>query len=167
MADLILVRGLPGSGKSTLAKRLAADSEDCMLHVETDEYFVGEDGAYNFNAALLPTAHAWCQESARAALDSGRSVIVSNTFTQKWEMAPYVKMAELGGHVLGIVICCGIWQSCHDVPEAAILRMRDRWENVTVDELVSAYRYEKARMEMAELEEDACEQAEAEYSRGY
>lgn len=118
MAELVLVRGLPGSGKSTLAR-----SMEGYRHFESDMFFM-RDGQYRFNPDALPNAHRWCQYMARTALDGGRNVIVSNTFTQAWEMKPYFDM----GHPIRVITCEGKWDNVHDVPADAIRRMAERWE---------------------------------------
>ena len=80
MKELILLRGLPGNGKSTFAKVIGG------THYEADMYFM-EDGIYNFDPSGLKDAHAWCRNSTETAMRRGEDkVIVSNTFTQEWEM---------------------------------------------------------------------------------
>lgn len=125
MNKLILIRGLPGSGKSTLAKSLVD-----FHHVEADEYFVGLDG-YKFEASEVKYAHAWCQHHAINALKMGRNVVVSNTFTQRWEMQPYIDAAKALGIVSQVITCHGEWENVHGVPAKKIEQMRARWEEVT------------------------------------
>ena len=96
MKNLYLLRGLPGSGKSTLANQIGD------IHFEADMYFIDENGEYAFNGADIKKAHQWCQSQVELAmiqnhitygLDSS-DIIVSNTFTQEWEMDWYFKLAE-------------------------------------------------------------------------
>ena len=122
---LVLIRGLPGSGKSTLAKQYAARG---YVHCEADMYFVYDDGVYRFNPAELRSAHEWCQRETQRALEGGGSVVVSNTFSQRWELAPYLAMVD-PPDVL-IIECHGTWPSVHNVPAAAIERMCARWEAI-------------------------------------
>jgi len=90
---LTLLRGLPGSGKSTLAKMLVGDKDYC--HKEADMYFVDGRGEYKFNPAELKDAHTWCRQEIEFVMQYGHSpVVVSNTFTQEWEMEEYYKLAE-------------------------------------------------------------------------
>jgi predicted kinase len=131
MLHLFLIRGLPGSGKSTLADALG------VFNTEADQYFVDEDGNYNFDPSKLPQAHAQCQEDTRASLESGISVAVSNTFTQMWEMIPYIEMARDTGARLTVIDLfdggCNdreLERRCiHGVPLHAFRAMRQRYEH--------------------------------------
>ena len=123
---ILLIRGLPGSGKSTLARALAAATG--AVHCEADDYFINDDGTYRFNREDLPLAHEACLAKFRIALDEGRSVIVANTFSRKWEMRAYHNEAAARGIPCLVVTATGTWPNVHGVPEAAVQRMRDRWE---------------------------------------
>ena len=123
MAELFLIRGLPGSGKSTLAKRMVEAIR--AHHFEADMFFVRSDGQYNFRPQAIKAAHEWCQSQTRAALALGADVIVSNTFTQNWEIRPYL---EMGADKVTVITCEGDYGNVHGVPDSAIDRMRDRWE---------------------------------------
>lgn len=121
---LVLIRGLPGSGKSTLGRSMAG-----FVHVEADMYFDWCDGVYRFDPSKVKDAHAWCQNAARAALLTRRNVVVSNTFTRKWEMEPYLNMAKELGVEVEIIVAKGEYPNIHGVPEETIARMRERWED--------------------------------------
>lgn len=123
--EIVLIRGLPGSGKSTLAKAMAPHYE----HVEADMYFVQPYVGYVFDKHYLSEAHSWCQHSARILLSHGRNVVVSNTFTQSWEMKPYFDMAAATGAKIRVIVATGEFENTHGVPSEAIERMRARWEN--------------------------------------
>lgn len=122
-ADLLIVRGLPGSGKSTLARQ-----ERYRLHYETDQFFHLKDRTYKFNPALLSEAHLWCQREVRDALQMGLKVVVSNTFTQLWEMEPYFAMCKALGKTFEVVEAKGQFSNTHGVPAASIEKMKARWE---------------------------------------
>jgi predicted kinase len=126
MNQLILIRGLPGSGKSTMATKMVV--EQGYVHFEADQYFV-EDGVYTFDYTRIKEAHMWCQVATRAALTEGKLVVVSNTFTQRWELQPYLDMVHDLGVVVTIVIATGDYRNIHGVPEEVIQRMKDRWED--------------------------------------
>lgn len=122
--ELIIIRGLPGSGKTTLAINSFGDA----LHYEAD-FFFEEDGEYIFDSRLLKQAHAWCQAMAERAMARGsHNVVVSNTFTQKWEMQPYLDMALKYGHTVRVIHTTGEFKSVHNVPNEQMEKMRFRWE---------------------------------------
>ena len=126
MATLTLIRGLPGSGKSTLAQAVCNGVEaGISIHYEADMFFEDEDGRYTFDGQQIGEAHEWCQESTRQSLANGLNVVVSNTFTTLREMQPYLDMKY---DKLQIIECKGNFGSIHDVPAAAVERMKARWE---------------------------------------
>lgn len=120
---LYIIRGLPGSGKSTLAKTMAYALD--ARHFEADMYHINGDGDYIWNPKNTKIAHEWCQAAVKNALQDGADVIVSNTFTQMWEMRPYLDM----GFPVTVIHCEGSFGNIHGVPEYAVDRMRARWEN--------------------------------------
>jgi predicted kinase len=127
--ELILLRGLPGSGKSTLAKSLGG------IHIEADQYFM-EGGVYKFDALKIKLAHNYCQSQTKAWMSTDGTqvnvdrIVVSNTFTQEWEMEAYYKLAEQFGYrVYSLVVenrHGGI--NTHDVPDETIEKMKNRFE---------------------------------------
>lgn len=138
MKELFLLRGLPGSGKSTVAKQLASGSGS--LHLEADQYFMDGEGNYKFDASKLKDAHEWCRNEVEYAMQFGYRgnpidsplgrIVVSNTFTQEWEMQPYFEMAEKYGYRVHSLIVenrhGGVNE--HGVPEEKIQQMKDRFK---------------------------------------
>jgi predicted kinase len=125
---LYIVRGCPNAGKSTFAKTLVKRD---YCHKEADMFFIDRDGNYNFKPSQIKDAHKWCQEEMDFLMRLEHSpVVVSNTFTQEWEMEPYFELAKTYGYkVFSIVVenrHGGINQ--HDVPEEVLTKMRDRFE---------------------------------------
>lgn len=118
--DLVLVRGLPGSGKSTMAKKF---EEEGYVHLEADQYFY-EYGDGKFVHSMLPRAHEWCLKETKKLLRRGLKVVVSNTFSRKWEIQPYLNLTD--SHL--VLTARGEFQSVHGVPPEAIDRMKRRWE---------------------------------------
>jgi predicted kinase len=135
MRTITLVRGVSGCGKTTLAQQLALGGRRRLL--AADDYFMDENGVYQFNPSDLPKAHAWCQEATATAMNEGLHVIVHNTFTQRWEMEPYLQMAGNNGYRVTVVSlfdggCTDeelAGRNTHGVPLAGIQSMRDRWEH--------------------------------------
>ena len=125
--ERILIIGCSGSGKSTMARKVAAETG--ALHVEADMWINYSEKWRNESAKM---AHAICQEQAHKALYYGRDVVVSNTFTRKLEMQPYLDMARKHGAPVEIITATGDYGSVHDVPAEAIQAMRERWEEVVL-----------------------------------
>jgi predicted kinase len=124
MKELFLLRGLPGSGKSTLAESLGGS------HMEADKYFTYE-GKYEFDVTKLKDAHDWCQNAVRVFMENkNKRVVVSNTFTQEWEMKPYFDLAEKHGYRVYSLIVenrhGGVNE--HGVPEDKLEIMKNRFE---------------------------------------
>jgi predicted kinase len=105
---LTLIRGLPGAGKTTAAKKMVDQwlvdyfreplcpvVIKATVHLfEADDWFYDDEGNYIFDPKDLSKAHQWCQRRTWTALKAGDSVVVSNTFTCRWELEPYLQMAE-------------------------------------------------------------------------
>jgi predicted kinase len=125
---LTLVRGLPGSGKSTLAKTLVKKD---YCHKEADMFFIDGDGNYKFEPSKIKDAHNWCQEEVDFLMKYEHSpVVVSNTFTQEWEMEEYFKLAEKYGYMVFTIVVenrhGGVNQ--HGVPADKLEQMKKRFE---------------------------------------
>jgi len=127
MKTLILLRGLPNSGKSTLANLLAPNAK-----FEADDYFYDPNGMYKFDPTKLGEAHSDCQSRVNICLQFGLhdNVVVSNTFTQEWEMKPYIEMALNHGYRIQTVITekRHDGDNGHNVPKETIDKMRNRFE---------------------------------------
>jgi predicted kinase len=131
---LFLVRGLPGSGKSTFAKHIWNDYAIC----EADKYFVNkETGEYNFDPSKLKEAHEWCRNEVEIRMKDHQAnpqyypeIVVSNTFTQEWEMQAYVDLANKYGYRVTTLIIENRHggSNIHGVPDDKLEIMRNRFE---------------------------------------
>ena len=124
MKELYLLRGLPGSGKSTLAKSLGGK------HFEADMYFV-RDGEYQFDVTKLREAHEWCRSSVGGLMiNEEPKLVVSNTFTQEWEIQPYFDLARTYGYRVYSLIVENRHGGTneHGVPEDKLEQMKNRFE---------------------------------------
>jgi predicted kinase len=122
---LILVRGIPGSGKTTFARSLGG------VHYEADMFFMDQNSNYVFDATKLKEAHEWCRSMCEHEMGEEESLIViSNTFTQEWEMKSYLDLASKYGYIAFTIIVenrhGGV--NTHGVPEDKIQEMKDRFQ---------------------------------------
>jgi predicted kinase len=122
---LFILRGLPGSGKSTLAKTLGGN------HYEADMYFINASGKYEFDASKIKEAHGWCRDQVWMDMIKDEPlIVVSNTFTQEWEMKPYLDLAKGYGYKTYCLIVENRHEGIneHGVPEGKIEQMKNRFE---------------------------------------
>ena len=147
MSKLILIRGLPGSGKSTMARKMVnsivpvadfhfeADMWLCLHSAYDGNEFIGFEPRscdYRWTPMRAKAAHKACIEATTRTLRGGFSVVVSNTFTQAWEIQPYLDAAREFGASVEIITATGNYGSIHNVPKEAIAAMQARFEEVTV-----------------------------------
>lgn len=95
---VIIMRGIPGSGKSTFARNYELRSSTKTVIVSADDYFKQQDGSYNFVPEKIGEAHAQCADSFWFFLRQDKelrngTLIVDNTNTSVWEIAPYYQTA--------------------------------------------------------------------------
>jgi energy-coupling factor transporter ATP-binding protein EcfA2 len=129
MKELFLLRGLPGSGKSTLAKSLDG------IHIEADQFFM-VDGEYKFDGLKLREAHNSCLTRVKSYMyifsgnEKSERIIVSNTFTQEWEMKPYFELAEKNGYRVYSLIVENRHEGVnqHGVPADKLEQMKNRFQ---------------------------------------
>lgn len=124
-ADLILVRGIPGSGKTTYVNKNLKGYK----HYEADQYFE-KDGEYKFNPQDIKKAHSECFQNTKRSLKNGDKVVVSNTFTKKWELANYLKLANELDKKVKILRTTKQFKNTHGVPEDKVKEMIKRFEDI-------------------------------------
>lgn len=123
MNRLILIRGVPGTGKSTLARAI------CANVYETDDFFVNSSGEYHFDPTNLSSYHRLNQVRVKQGMNAGQeTIVVSNTFSQVWEMQPYIDMARESDYELIVIALVGLHPNVHDVPQTVIDAMTERWQ---------------------------------------
>tara|TARA_B100000809_G_scaffold265263_1_gene323543 strand:+ start:1174 stop:1683 length:510 start_codon:yes stop_codon:yes gene_type:complete len=137
---ILLIRGLPGSGKTSLSDMIGLSTPSGIMArpvpCAADDYFLDEAGHYVFDPKLLGEAHKACQTRAAVAINLGKSVVVHNTFTERWEMEPYLQMAEEFDYKVivvstfdgGCTDAALAKRNDHGVPVESIAAMRARWE---------------------------------------
>lgn len=133
---VVIMQGVSGSGKSTIAEQLMVACYDARC-VSADLYFM-QDGEYKFDQSLLGEAHKTCLRNFLETVTADPSelpelLIVDNTNTQLWEMAPYIHAAAAYGHEVEVIRCvCPVEKAAgrnlHGVPEKAVQGMADRLE---------------------------------------
>jgi len=132
MKNLYIVRGLPGSGKSTFAKSIAKSYQV----FEADQYFM-KNGKYKFDPTKLKEAHHDCKQRVARRMRKSlfnliffRNIVVSNTFTQDWEMKFYRSFAKRYGYKVHTIIVENRHEgvNVHGVPEDKLQVMEDRFE---------------------------------------
>ena len=130
---LTIVRGLPGSGKSSFAGFVWNDYAIC----EADKFFYDKEGNYNFDAAKLKQAHEWCRNEVETRMkDNGNNpqyypeIVVSNTFTQEWEMQAYFDLASKYDYRVFSIIVENRHggKNLHGVPDDTLKKMKDRFQ---------------------------------------
>jgi hypothetical protein len=94
------------------------------------------DGEYKFDPTKLKQYHQMCQDEVNLAMIQNHTahfndvIVVSNTFTQEWEMKPYFDLAKTYGYQVFSLIVenrhGGLNQ--HGVPEDKVQIMKDRFE---------------------------------------
>jgi ABC-type molybdenum transport system ATPase subunit/photorepair protein PhrA len=135
MKTLYIIRGIAGSGKTTFANTIV----DSIAVCEADQYFVDkETGEYKFNPDEIKIAHQWCKDEVENRMKYNQDtygldyseIVVSNTFTQEWEMDPYFKLAEKYGYRVFSLIVENRHggKNTHGVPDEKVEVMKNRFQ---------------------------------------
>lgn len=122
---LVIIRGVSGSGKSTMA--IKAFKNKGYVHIETDHFFY-IDGEYKFDQAKLTEAWAWAHRKMQIALEQGKNVVMSNTYTRHWEIKDTLEKAGLPMKDVMVIHAHGGVGNDKGIPEFVIEKMTARWE---------------------------------------
>ena len=121
----MICRGISGAGKSTFAKTLGGQ------HYEADMFFIDPvTGEYKFDGSKIKLAHEWCQNRVEGDMILNMNkIVVSNTFTQEWEMESYFELAKKYGYKVFSIIIENRHggTNVHNVPEEKVEQMRNRF----------------------------------------
>lgn len=124
---VFILRGVPGAGKSTLTDSLRGKGSSVVC--EADDFFV-QGGVYKFDPTLLQQAHSYCYgKFLNAVAQNVDTIIVSNTFTQKWEFQKYLDFAKAQGIHTTVLVVENYHggKNTHGVPEEKVQQMADRF----------------------------------------
>jgi len=134
MHKVMIMRGLPGSGKSHAAKFIKSLNPDHTIICSADDYWLDEEGNYNFNPKLLPVAHASCLKSFLEELQKDtKTIIVDNTNIKCHEYTPYAALAIVFGYEVEVLKVNTSFETCagrqtHGVPLVTLRRMEQTFE---------------------------------------
>lgn len=100
IAEVIITSGIPGAGKSSWIRK---NTNPFLTEVfSADAYFLDKFGVYSFDSSNLGKAHSSCLRTYTERLihlaqaEKGAcslTLVVDNTNTSTWEIAPYYSLA--------------------------------------------------------------------------
>ena len=99
-------------------------------YCEADQFFTSQDGSYHYDKEKIREAHEWCKNQVKALMILNQyKIAVSNTFVKRWEIQPYVALAQQYGYrIVEITMSGDTYANLHNVPEETIQRMKANWE---------------------------------------
>lgn len=108
------------------------------MELSADRFMIDERGGYSFNPEKLKFCHQTCFRKFGAELfaspDDGSApcdtILIHNTFTQRWEIDPYIACCTGSGKKLIVVRCEGKFENIHGVPADKVEAMRNRMEPI-------------------------------------
>jgi predicted kinase len=135
MEYMIILRGISGAGKSTFTKMLEK-LEPSLVHCSADFIHIDPvDGVYRFKPEKLGEGHGLCFRTVIEALQRrAKLVVVDNTHTMNWELAPYVLAGSAFGYKTAFVRleidpATAVARNIHNVPEKSIRSMQERFQD--------------------------------------
>lgn len=139
MKKLLIMRGPSGAGKDYWISHNAPNAKI----ISTDNYFM-VNGEYKFDITRLAEYHNYTLRDCVAHLQIGTPfIVINNTNTRVFEIAPYYRLGEAFGYEVEIVWIIAHPDKCkahtqHNVPPQNIDKMFFQaeplpdWWNVTV-----------------------------------
>mmetsp|Transcript_133379 Transcript_133379/g.345225 ORF Transcript_133379/g.345225 Transcript_133379/m.345225 type:complete len:976 (+) Transcript_133379:762-3689(+) len=126
--ELFILRGAPGVGKTEYAMQQLADSVEFdpedevavrLTHIcSADDFFErfsGTQAVYKFDPNKVDSYHAKNETRVRLAMEAGiHPLYVDCTNMRRWEMKPYIELADRLGYVANIVEPHEICEKCDD-----------------------------------------------------
>ena len=128
---LTIVRGIPGSGKTSFVKEAKIE----CIHLEADMLCVRGD-EYLWEPSQVRHNHDTLHKIAALVMDRGADLVISNTFTQKWEFRDYIDYAQNRNYEVGVIRMTGEFENSHGVPQDIVDKMRKRFEDYEGEVLV-------------------------------
>lgn len=122
---LTIIRGLPGSGKTTYAYNNYKNT----IILEADMLCI-QNGNYIFEANKIKEHHNSIHNIVEIVLSNNSDCIITGTLTRKWEIEPYIKLANKYNQKYQIIKLIANYNTIHNVPIETIKAMKDRWESV-------------------------------------
>ncbi len=138
--EVIILRGIAGAGKDTWIRNLVKTTEKTLEVCSADDYQMIL-GKYCYIKENQKEAHRQCfLKFLKFAEHPGNQrdldfLIVNNTNTTVWEIAPYYRVAEAFDLPVKIVrihceLVTGFRRNQHNVPAETVLR---QWRNINTE----------------------------------
>lgn len=98
--QVTILRGIPGSGKSRYVSSLTGTTGPIPNVCSADQFHIAPDGTYKFDPTKIGQAHDECLKKYLRVLHAKEVsphniLFVDNTNLSSWELAPYVRLAEI------------------------------------------------------------------------
>jgi hypothetical protein len=127
MKQCHVYQAISGAGKTTHHKEHFPHAR-----VYTTDNFFMKDGEYLFDSKKLGEAHDWNFRQFIIGCETGEpEIVVDNTNTSVWEIAPYIRVAEIHGYEVTIIrlLCApeiAFERNAHNCPLDAIRGQHER-----------------------------------------
>ena len=129
----IIIRGIPGSGKSTLGSCLLNAYESANIpcrQIESDDYFIGPTGSYQFDPKKIGAAINYVELSAAKFFSENTHgvLILSNCYTKRNQFELFRRLASQHGFDMQVISVESSFLSVHNVPAGVVATMRAQFE---------------------------------------